>query len=433
MRANKKKGPSSSQNNLMTSTSRDISQYDPRYLNMTSFLKQTIETPQDFENTHANLLLDLDFKKTEMVKKGFKYSTPQIVIMDVNSADYVRLAFFKLKDFYKSQIIQQQEMFERVKQQLNGDNEVIKQQVDILKKNEEALQIETKQLTDALAKTQHEKERVISKLRLLETDLEKQRGESKKRYDELYQRFVKVDLELSEEKEKRVSNVALIQTSTTPLPVQTIEMKDEMVKKDREIELLKGDLQRLRCKMFDISKLSPLFQEWCFQEKGWTEKNTTKTLFESTTNEFDAHHFFESVRGKEDVAVIAFTSKGDVFGGFYHIPVHVHNKESYDQNIFLFSFESNGRLHGPQHFKVSTSKRNQVFVRVFDKGGLFVWFGSENGSLGFGPEKGTPHSFCCNVERVFDGLANTDLTGSFSTMADEQTFFVVRVVALQLL
>ena len=145
--------------------------------------------------------------------------------------------------------------------------------------------------------------------------------------------------------------------------------------------------------------------------KEWTGKASARIIYDSIVDEFTDDGIFENVRGKENVAVVGFTTDGDVFGAFYSVAVTVQDKYIFDPDIFAFSFESHGRCTTPQRFVLKEKKKELAYVR-FDKGDSqgFVYFGVY-GTSGFWLGKERSASFCRDMSRGFDGLEDKTLTG----------------------
>ena len=97
----------------------------------------------------------------------------------------------------------------------------------------------------------------------------------------------------------------------------------------------------------------------------WTGKESATIIFDSTTDEFTRRGFFDKIRGKPNIALVATTSEGDVFGGFYSVAVTRQDKYFYDPNNFAFSFESHGRCLTPQRFAVKEEYKDKAFVEFF--------------------------------------------------------------------
>ena len=55
--------------------------------------------------------------------------------------------------------------------------------------------------------------------------------------------------------------------------------------------------------------------------KEWTGKTNATIIYDSAVDEFTSDGLFETVKGKRNIALIGFTTDGDVFGGFYSIAV----------------------------------------------------------------------------------------------------------------
>ena len=148
--------------------------------------------------------------------------------------------------------------------------------------------------------------------------------------------------------------------------------------------------------------------------KQWTRKTTTSVIYDSTVDEFTDECFFQAVRGKPNVAIIATTTDGDVFGGFYSVAVTGHDIVFDDPNLFVFSFESNGRCMTPQRFVVKEEwrRRDETCVEFYtnEEYGQFVWFGAFH-DCGFflGNEKSI--TYCIDLSCGFEGIKDTTLSG----------------------
>ena len=155
--------------------------------------------------------------------------------------------------------------------------------------------------------------------------------------------------------------------------------------------------------------------------KEWTGKARVTIIYDSTIDEFTFNGLFEKIKGKRNVAVVGFTTDGDVFGGFYNVAVtDQYWKDSYDPNIFAFSFESHGRCKTPQRFNTREEMKQKESVNVgltkSDIRGFIYIMVDYVVRFIFGNEKSRP--YCCNMSRAFEGLEDTTLTGQNSPHGD---------------
>ena len=160
--------------------------------------------------------------------------------------------------------------------------------------------------------------------------------------------------------------------------------------------------------------------------KEWTGKASAAVVYDSTVDEFTHDGIFNKVKGKRNVAVIGFTTDGDVFGGFYSVAVTKQDERFMDPDMFAFSFESHGRCMTPQKFAVYGVKQNaNVSFWKNDREG-FVWFGMYyGGDCGFDLGDERSDSCCWDMLDAFEGLENTTLTGNVD-------HHCARLVAVQL-
>ena len=167
--------------------------------------------------------------------------------------------------------------------------------------------------------------------------------------------------------------------------------------------------------------------------KAWTGKIGMSILYDSAVDGMSVRSMFKKVSDKQDIALIATTTDGDVFGGFYNVAVTRKEKRFKDPDMFIFSFESHGRCTTPQRFPVKEKfKENDDALVYFYKNDDigFVRFGVDNvGGFRLGDERSM--SFCKNVSCAFEGLEDTTLTGK-TGLNTEDEHHCSRLVALQL-
>ena len=166
--------------------------------------------------------------------------------------------------------------------------------------------------------------------------------------------------------------------------------------------------------------------------KEWTGKTKATIIYDSTADEFTADGVFNKVEGKENIAVVGFTTDGDVFGGFYSRAVLWQNEELYDPNIFAFSFESHGRCKTPQRFVGKERRSIGAFVGLCknNRNGFFQFWVVGGGGFFLGNERSD--SFFCYISNVFKGLEDTTLTGISIDWSNPLYHHCTRLVAIQL-
>ena len=163
--------------------------------------------------------------------------------------------------------------------------------------------------------------------------------------------------------------------------------------------------------------------------KEWTGKARETIVFDSTVDEFTYDGLFEKIKGKPNIAIVATTTDGDVFGGFYSVAVTEQGRSFFDPSIFIFSFESHGRCMTPQRFVLKEENRKYASVLFYKKdfwSGRFVVFDGYLGHFFLGNEKS--RTICADLSQGFEGIDNTTLTGKENNGA----FTCCRLVAIQL-
>ena len=164
------------------------------------------------------------------------------------------------------------------------------------------------------------------------------------------------------------------------------------------------------------------------QLKAWTGRHRARTLYDSTADPFTDDGLFAKVKNRANVAVIGFTTDGDVFGGFYSAAVREQKQYSFDPEIFVFSFEARGRCETPQRFDVNERLRGKVYVYFYKDNafGFVTFWASTFGGMTLGNDKS--QSICFNTSKVFNTIKDTVLTGR-----NNERHACARLVAVQLL
>lgn len=162
--------------------------------------------------------------------------------------------------------------------------------------------------------------------------------------------------------------------------------------------------------------------------KNWTGKAVASIIYDSQKDPFTDQCLFDKVKGKANIALVAFTSEGDLFGGFYDVTVTEQDKAFYDPNMFVFSFESHGRCETPKKFAAKPEKRDKKYVGFLndDSDGWFVQIGGYPGYFYLGDEKS--NTFCVNLSEGFECIEDDTLTGK----PNREKFTCTRIVAILL-
>ena len=165
--------------------------------------------------------------------------------------------------------------------------------------------------------------------------------------------------------------------------------------------------------------------------KEWTDKARATVIYDSKIDPFTANGLFNNVSGKPNIALVGFTTDGDVFGGFYSVAVTDRSKQFFDPNIFAFSFESHGRCETPQRFVLREGLKKQAEVSFGMSNSWFVWFGVNNvGNFSLGNERSD--LICWNLSNGFEGIKDTTLTGQNNSNWKGPFHHCCRLVAVHL-
>ena len=183
-----------------------------------------------------------------------------------------------------------------------------------------------------------------------------------------------------------------------------------------------------------LDKSDFVFMARCTRQlKAWTGKTHGTVIYDSTADPFTADGLFEKVRGKPNIALVGFTTDGDVFGGFYGVAVTKQDEWFNDPTSFVFSFESHGRCATPQKFVVREGLRRHLGVYFWkndNRGFVGFWV---DGSYGFFLGNESSRSYCYRTSQGLEGLEDTTLTGKNSPNHFNGPYHhCTRLVAVQL-
>ena len=81
------------------------------------------------------------------------------------------------------------------------------------------------------------------------------------------------------------------------------------------------------------------------------------------------------LKGRQNIAIVGFTTDGDVFGGFHSVAVTKQEERFHDPTMFAYSFESHGRCATPQLFVVKKGLKDDVYAQL--------WKNDNNGFVNF--------------------------------------------------
>ena len=144
----------------------------------------------------------------------------------------------------------------------------------------------------------------------------------------------------------------------------------------------------------------------------WFGMANAKVVYDSDEDEFCSAAFARHVLARDNVAVVATTDDGDVFGGFCAAPVTSLFTRHVDPSVCLFSFASHGRCPTPARFPQARPADNPAFVEVWnnDQRGFLAFGGVSGGFVCLGNE--CLYSCADALAAAFDGLDDTTLTGA---------------------
>ena len=174
---------------------------------------------------------------------------------------------------------------------------------------------------------------------------------------------------------------------------------------------------------------------------GWLDRPYTRVLYDSDAEEFTNDGLFAAVVGKPDVAVVAVTTAGDVFGGAVRLPALRQDRRVFDAGVFLFSFEAHGRCATPRQIHARPGEADWLYAcfRRANNDGWFVeFYVSGYGGLALGNE--ASETYCYRLSSGFADISDTALSGG--TMTEDvysegpevyrhSMFFCARLIVVQ--
>ena len=75
--------------------------------------------------------------------------------------------------------------------------------------------------------------------------------------------------------------------------------------------------------------------------KQWTGKSNDNIIYDSTVDEFTKQGLFHKVIEKQNIAVVAFTDRGDVFGVYPNVDARSEEVPYEEPDMFVF-YQSGG-------------------------------------------------------------------------------------------
>ncbi|ELP91233.1 hypothetical protein EIN_151300 [Entamoeba invadens IP1] len=95
----------------------------------------------------------------------------------------------------------------------------------------------------------------------------------------------------------------------------------------------------------------------------WSGKKVDQVLFDSNVDSYTktSNEFVDAVMDQSDIAIVVEDTNGNRFGGYIHAKIDVIGAWVDDQNAFVFSLFSNGRMKEPQKFELKANKQGRVF------------------------------------------------------------------------
>ena len=149
-------------------------------------------------------------------------------------------------------------------------------------------------------------------------------------------------------------------------------------------------------------------------------------LYDSTVDPFTADGLLNKVVAKPHVAIVIFTSKGDIFGFFYIEPIQPGKRHGL-VHVRAFSFECHGRCETPKFFSPNRDRCGGVqLIFSSDRDGIFTLSVRFSGSLTIANDHS--RSFGNSLSTAFEDMPETLLTGKGSG----EKFTCTRLVALKL-
>ena len=137
--------------------------------------------------------------------------------------------------------------------------------------------------------------------------------------------------------------------------------------------------------------------------EGWTATKHGRVVYDSRVDPFTAHGLFTAVCQKPNIAIVGFTTEGDVFGGFYSVAVFDTCLFFHDPHLFAFSFVRDGPTLTASKFTLKAVYEKNAFVFFLENStNGFVYFHGGKGGFFLGGPKSD--SYCQDMATTFEGL-----------------------------
>ena len=161
----------------------------------------------------------------------------------------------------------------------------------------------------------------------------------------------------------------------------------------------------------------------------WTGLSGAEIIYDSDVCPFTQDDLFDAVRSKENIAIVATTTEGDVFGAFYTVAVDKRDEWFHDPDMFLFSFGSHGRCETPMRFDVKKRCLDVTRLKFYqnDFDGWFVGFYCGWDGFDLGNEKS--RTWAENLSKSFKRIEGTTLSGDERNI---MSYHCARLIALWL-
>ena len=109
----------------------------------------------------------------------------------------------------------------------------------------------------------------------------------------------------------------------------------------------------------------------------WTILPKHNILFDSRYDNWTKYNseFFINIKDKQNLFIIIHDMDANIFGGYLSQPITKQNEWITDDQCYLFSISSNGRIEQPTKFPIKQEKKNNAFIVFGDDFEYLFQFG----------------------------------------------------------
>ena len=167
----------------------------------------------------------------------------------------------------------------------------------------------------------------------------------------------------------------------------------------------------------------------------WGGQGEISIVYDSDYYPSSTENFIECVSHKSKLFFINFDEFNNIFGCYTNQPITTLDKyeDTYDQNHFLFSIFSNGRIKKPTRYFTRDGRPGGIKIHSKKSDGFY---GIGSNGMGHGcfniDSPGEKDSWCHYLSHTYAGISGNEITGTHWKYPNFQRFIIHRILVIQL-